>query len=140
MAEGHRFGARSCDALATVDPRLAEVCHVSLAIVPFDLSVTCGRRSRAAQEQAVRDGHSRVHWPNGKHNVEREGDLARAVDIHPYPIDWHDSRRYLYLAGVMQAVAHARGIRLRWGGNWDGDGVLVTDQRLVDLPHFELVE
>ena len=29
--------------------------------------------------------------------------------------------------------------KLRWGGNWNGDGLIVEGQSLVDLPHFELI-
>ena len=136
MAAKHAFGRRSCDALATVDPRLADVCHGALGAVPFDLTVTCGRRSRKDQEKAVREGRSKVHWPKGNHNTRSDDELARAVDIHPYPIDWKDTRRYYILAGAMFAVAAEQGVPLRWGGDWDGDGSL-TDQTFNDLPHFE---
>ena len=138
MAARHAFGRRSKERLATVHPALALVCNEALGIVPFDLTVLCGRRGREDQEKAVREGRSKVHWPHGKHNVRNEGDLARAVDIAPYPIDWSDTARFVYLAGVMDAVARAHNVRLRWGGNWDGDGVLLKDQRFDDLPHFEL--
>lgn len=139
MAAHHRWGRRSREALATVEPALAELVCRARDVVPFDLTVTCGRRSREEQERAVREGHSRVHWPHGKHNVEREGEKARAVDVHPYPIDWQDQRRYVFLAGVMTALGDRMDTPVRWGGNWDGDATLITDQRLVDLPHYELL-
>lgn len=136
MAERHRFGKRSVYALDTVEPALRAVCYEALEAAPFDLTVTCGRRSQADQEKAVAEGRSKVHWPHGKHNAA-EGCLSRAVDIHPYPIDWKDTRRYYILAGVMLALAHRRGIKIRFGGDWDGDGDL-TDQTFNDLCHYEL--
>ena len=136
MAENHSFGKRSEGRLATVDPRLAEVVRDALKVVPFDLTVLTGHRSREDQERAVRLGRSRVHYPRGKHN--RLPSLA--VDLAPYPIDWHDRPRFVFLAGVMTAAGRERGLDIRWGGNWDGDGTLITDQTLVDLPHFELLE
>ena len=29
---------------------------------------------------------------------------------------------------------------IRWGGNWDSDGVIIRDQGFDDLVHFELKE
>lgn len=137
MSQYHSFGQRSLDCLATVSPPLRALCTEALDATPFDLTVTCGLRSQSEQERAVAEGRSKVHWPKGKHN-SASGGLSRAVDIHPYPVDFDDTRRYYILAGVMMAVAKRRGIALRWGGDWDGDGTL-TDQTFNDLPHFELV-
>ena len=137
MSAAHQFGARSKEHLATVHPDLVAVACEALHAAPFDLTVTCGRRSKEDQEQAVRDGRSKVHWPHGNHNVAHEGELARALDIHPYPVDFKDTRRYYILAGIMLAVAVEHGVKLRWGGDWDGDGTL-TDQTFNDLPHFEI--
>ena len=134
MAAHHAFGAKSEAHLATVHPELADACRHALQASPFDLTVTCGRRSKADQEQAVREGRSKVHWPHGNHNTRQPAELARAVDIHPYPIDFKDTRRYYILAGLMLAVSN---VPLRWGGDWDGDGQL-TDQTFNDLPHFEV--
>ena len=137
MTQRHKFGERSAGHLATVHPKLSVLCEHALESCPFDLTVTCGRRSKEDQEKAVREGRSKVHWPNGNHNTKRETDLARAVDIHPYPIDFSDTRRYHVLAGVMLALASMANVKIRWGGDWDGDGDL-TDQSFNDLPHFEL--
>ena len=137
MAQRHSWSKRSLDNLATVDPELSYLCNLVLKVCPFDLVVTCGRRSKEDQEKAVKEGRSKVHWPHGNHNVENPKDLARAVDIHPYPIDFKDARRYYILGGLMRALAYTTGTEIRWGGDWDGDGVL-TDQTFNDLPHFEL--
>ena len=137
MALKHTFGEKSEAHLATVVNDLRLICRDALEICPFDLTVTCGRRSKEDQEAAVREGRSKVHWPHGNHNVQDEDALARAVDIHPYPIDFKDTRRYYILAGVMLSQAKKYGTTLRWGGDWDGDGQL-TDQAFNDLPHYEI--
>ena len=136
MASRHAFGKRSREHLATVEPVLQELCEAALAACPFDLTVTCGLRSKADQDKAVAEGRSKVHWPHGNHN-SADGSPARAVDIHPYPVDFQDTRRYYIMGGVFLALAHQRGIRIRWGGDWNGNGVL-TDQTFTDLPHVEL--
>ena len=134
---GHVWGTRSLERLATVEPKLRQICHEALRVSPFDLTVLCGRRSREEQEKAVAEGRSKVHWPKSRHNCP-DGSLSQAVDLAPFPIDWHETHRFVYLAGIMHATADRLHVRLRWGGNWDGDGVLITDQHLVDLPHYEL--
>ena len=138
MAAGHQWGRRSRECLATVDPVLAELAGRVLAVAPFDLTVTCGRRSKEEQEQAVRSGRSRVHWPKGRHNVLRDGDLARAIDVHPFPIRWSDTARYLVMDGIFIAEAARMGVRIRLGTDWDGDGEFLSDQTLQDYPHVEL--
>ena len=140
MARHHAFGKRSENALATVDGRLDRLCREVLRAVPFDLTITCGRRSKEDQEKAVQEGRSKVHWPHGKHNVSQPSDLARAVDIHPYPIDWNDLPRYIFMHGAFAACADKAGIRIRHGIDWDGDGVLLKDQSLDDYPHVELLD
>lgn len=136
MAAHHKFGNKSLERLDTVDYRLKAICLDALAMSPFDLTVTCGVRSKEDQEKAVAEGHSKVHYPEGKHNA-LPGEKARAVDIHPYPIDFKDTRRYYILGGIMMAISSFKRIPIRWGGDWDGDGTL-TDQTFNDLPHFEL--
>ena len=67
-----------------------------------------------------------------------------AVDVAPYPIDWHDQRRFDYFAGHVMATAkllHYEGFmrhRVRWGGDWNNDGQL-RDNEFNDLVHFELM-
>ena len=140
MSRHHAFGRRSEDALATVDGRLDRLCRDVLAAVPFDLAVLCGRRSKEDQEKAFAEGRSKVHWPHGRHNTARPGDLARAVDIAPWPIDWNDLPRFVFMHGAFAMQAHNLGIRIRHGIDWDGDGVLLKDQRFDDYPHIELLD
>ncbi len=44
--------------------------------------------------------------------------------------------RFYYFAGFVMGTAAAMGVRLRWGGDWDGDTEL-DDQKFRDLVHFE---
>jgi len=61
-----------------------------------------------------------------------------AVDVAPYPIDWDDLGGFYMFAGYVLRVAETMGIKIRYGGDWDGDRK-TTDQRFKDLPHFELL-
>ena len=57
----------------------------------------------------------------------------------------YDFNHLSLIAGVVMSTAKrlknegkvTHGIR--WGGNWDMDGQIITDQTFNDLPHVELV-
>lgn len=110
--------------------RLGE-CHEDLqrvlrmAVEVMDFKVLQGHRGEAEQNKAFAEGKSKLQWPNSKHNQLP----AQAVDVAPYPIDWEDRRRFHELAGVIKGIAHALGVQVKWGGNWE---------RFKDYPHFEL--
>jgi len=82
------------------------------------------------------NGVSTLRWPDSKHNRKP----SRAVDLQPYPYPDYDPKLWGalgYIAGRAFALAQQEGIRIRWGGDWDGDGDL-TDQNFDDLFHIEL--
>jgi len=99
----------------------------------YDCTVICGHRSQEEQDKAVAEGKSKVRYPYSKHNSFP----ARAVDVVPYPIDWDDREGFYAFGGFVKGVASQKGIKIRWGGDWDSDNDL-HDQNFIDLPHFEL--
>ena len=125
------FGARSRRELDTAHPDLQRVFFE--VVKHFDCAVLEGHRGEEAQEEAVRTGKSKIHYPDGKHNKIP----SLAVDVAPWPIDWTDKERFYYFAGFVLGIASQMGVSLRWGGDWDGD-TDVKDQTFFDLPHFEL--
>jgi len=112
-----------------------------------DCSILCGVRTEEAQDLAYKQETSLVKWPNSKHNVMFPEGLSMAVDAAPYHmakphIHWKDIDEMEAFSRLVLAKAEARGIALRWGGDWDGDGVRVDkdpSERLLDGPHFELM-
>jgi len=127
-----KFGRRSMESLGSVHPELRRL--FTEVIRHYDCSILEGHRGREAQEEALRKGTTTLPWPRSKHNTFP----ALAVDAVPYPIDWTDTRRFYYFGGFVLATAAQLGIRIRWGGDWDGDGDF-KDQSFHDLPHFELL-
>jgi peptidoglycan LD-endopeptidase CwlK len=127
------FSVRSKEKLATCDARLQRILNE--AIKYRDFSVLCGHRNKEDQEEAYRTGNSTQRWPNSKHNSLP----SKAVDIAPYPIDWSDSARFARLVGFIEYIAMSMSIRIRWGGDWNGN-MRTKDEKLVDMPHIELVE
>lgn len=129
------FGTTSKERLST--------CHIKLqwvmekVVEQYDITVICGHRDEQAQNDAYHNGYSKTQWPNSKHNQMP----SIAVDIAPYPIDWNNTDRFIYMAGLVMGIASEMGITLRWGGNWDRDQqILAEDQTFQDYGHFELVE
>ena len=136
------LNAVSLQRLATCDPRLQGVFAEVARIWRGELAVLCGHRGEAEQNQAFAEGRSKKRWPEGEHNALP----SRAVDACPAElvqgvrkIDWADRERMNLFAGFVIAVGELRGIRIRWGGDWDRD-TEVKDNTFDDLVHFELVE
>ena len=126
-----KFGKKSKERLATCDERLQEVFNEVIQFV--DCSVLEGHRSQERQDKLYDEGKTKVKYPRGRHNSMP----SRAVDVTPYPVDWADRERQTLFAGFVIGVARAKGIKLRWGGDWDMD-FEVMDNRFDDFPHFEI--
>lgn len=147
-----RYGARSKRELETIHPDLRQV--LLRVIEHIDHTILKGRRGRDAQNAAYETGRSGKRWPDSMHNCPVQTKKAKAtwaedpdgkslaVDIAPWPIDWHDLTQFAYLAGQIVATGRELGVDIRWGGDWDGDGQgnwRDPDNYFDDLVHFELV-
>ncbi len=151
----------SRERLETCCPELRTIFHSLIS--RHDHSILCGARSREEQETAFREGRSKLHFGESKHNVGpgTVRDLSDAIDAAPYlpglsipwppPIPLNEqitasfvikySKRlglfYVFAGRVLQ-LAEEHEIALRWGGDWDRDDD-VTDQSFDDLVHFEVI-
>jgi peptidoglycan LD-endopeptidase CwlK len=126
-----KFSKISRKRLDECDPRLIKICEAVFPV--FDISVICGYRSNEDQEKAFKAGRSKLRAGQSKHNHKP----SLAVDIAPYPAPV-DIKEFYFMAGIVKAVAHQQGVKIRWGGDWDGDGDF-TDNSFNDLYHFEIV-
>ena len=133
------FSRSSKGKLHTCDSQLHDLALRVLDVSPIDFSIICGHRNRDSQDEAFASGHSLVQWPNGNHNSLP----SRALDFGPHPNPYDDRHmalmRYGVIAGVFYAKADEMGIKIRWGGNWDGDSDL-TDNTLNDMGHIEILK
>ncbi len=137
-------------------------CHEDLqllfneVILTYDTSIICGFRDAEDQDKAFSTGRSKVQYPWSKHNRI----MSRAVDAGPYDstirnIPWYNGvdrdmsftqiafelenlKQWYSFGGYVRATAERLGIKIRWGGHWDGD-FNFKDQNFHDLPHFELI-
>jgi len=127
-----KFSKTSADRLVACHPDL--IWLFQAVIQGFDCAILCGHRGEAEQNSVFKYGKSKLPWPRSPHNRKP----SMAVDAAPWPIDWHNLRRFYAFGGYVKGVAAVMGIRIRWGGDWDGDNDF-DDQSFNDLVHFELV-
>jgi peptidoglycan L-alanyl-D-glutamate endopeptidase CwlK len=123
------LGSASKVKLATCHPDLRRLVEAVVAGVDAgdlatagitDLTVLCGYRGQVEQDQAYKDGASKLRYPNSRHNLVP----AMAVDLAPFPLDWKNREAFLVLRGYVLAKAATLGVKIRTI-SWD-------------LPHFEL--
>jgi peptidoglycan L-alanyl-D-glutamate endopeptidase CwlK len=133
------FSNRSLKHRSQSSEYLTMVIDKTLSLGVIDFCLIESIRSKDKQNKYFSNGKSRVQWPDGKHNILKEDDKAKALDIVPVingSLSWKKDH-CLVLAGVILAVDASMENRLRWGGNWDRDGEPITDQDFQDLVHFE---
>lgn len=120
----------------TLESCVMELQVVFLEVIKhLDCSLICGYRNARDQNIAFESQKSRVRYPDSKHNIYP----SRAIDAVPFPINWDNSRDFIYMAGLVRMVGISKGIKIRWGGDWDED-FRTSDQRFNDYAHYEIAE
>jgi len=122
-----KFGKKSQERLRGVNSELVNVLFELVKIM--DVTIIEGVRSQERQDRLVAEGKSKTKF--SKHIT------GRAVDLAPYRINWEDRDRFHYMGGMLRGIAHQMGVKVRWGGDWDGDGE-TKDNNFDDLVHIEL--
>ena len=152
------LGKTSNDKLATVEPALAKVVKRAIEITPIDFSVLCGVRTLQTQYELYAKGRTRaelqaagvpmsvlaqpgvpkVTWTLKSNHFAPPGHtLGRAVDLGVFPYDPKAGLPvYRQIKDAMFQAAEEQGVTLRWGGDWNMDGV--TEHGEDDIGHFEL--
>lgn len=126
-----KFSKSSLKKLDTCHPLLQLLFTEALDTSKVDFTILCGHRNKEDQEKAYVSGNSRLKWPNSKHNSFP----SLAVDVVPYPVDWHNLSEFIELSHHIKDVwnnilpQERNGWELSWGGDWSS---------LKDFPHWEL--
>ena len=135
------YGNKSAQKLSTCHPVLQDVAMRAIKLTPVDFTIVHGWRGEEIQNALVDSGASKTPWPDSKHNhMEGNEACSLAIDFAPWvgsTIPWKDTHLFALIAGVWFAAADEVGATLRWGGDWDMDG-LTTDQTFMDWGHLEL--
>lgn len=103
----------------------------------WDHTIVWGFRDQISQHEAFLAGNSEKDWPNSKHN-KFPSDAVDAIPYYADGIRWKDEHGMYLFAGYVLRVAQDLNIKIRWGGDWDGDHD-TKDQKFNDLCHFEVV-
>ncbi|MBA7607304.1 hypothetical protein ES703_14463 [subsurface metagenome] len=119
-------------------------CHPSLCslfeevIKYYDCLILVGHRNEKEQNEAYASKHSKLKYPESKHNKipSLASDVIPWFENEPH-IRWHDIKKFYEFGGFVQAIAKTLDIEIRWGGNWDMNDEL-HDQSFNDLVHFEV--
>lgn len=119
------YSTHSAQRLLTCDHRLQRLFSELVKVV--DHSILCGYRGKEDQDWAFATGHSKLEWPDSKHNVKP----SLAVDVSPFPLGPHEVQRYMEFAVVVKEMASQLGIKVRWGGDF---------RTFKDYAHWELVD
>jgi peptidoglycan L-alanyl-D-glutamate endopeptidase CwlK len=130
-----KFGPSSLARLDTCDVRLQQVAKAALEDSTIDFGIACGHRGQEEQDRAVAEGKSKTPWPTSKHNSTP----SRAFDFFPVvngKADWNDIQKFKDIAHHILMTADRMGVKLRWGGDWNCNGV--EDDKWYDRPHVEL--
>lgn len=164
MENNYKFGRASIDCLLTCHPDLQAILNLALQRTNVDFGISQGARTKEQQQQYFNEGKSRVN-PSAYATAEALAEAAkhivvpgsaaystsRAADIY-ISEKWGDKSlayndiHLAQVAGVIISVAkelYAAGEIshiIRWGGDWNSDGVIGFDQKLNDFPHFELIK
>jgi peptidoglycan L-alanyl-D-glutamate endopeptidase CwlK len=109
--------------LSECDERLQKI--VNELLDHMDVSVLCGYRGEKEQNEAFKNGNSKLKFPMSKHNKKP----SLAVDLAPYPIDWNDIGRFDKMLDKVQEIADKHGVKVRLGRTF----------KFKDYPHIELV-
>lgn len=125
----YKWGKTSLDRLVTCDKRLQDLADMMLARSPFDLTITCGYRTKEEQDEAYKSGKSRARFGQSKHNVFP----SKAIDIAPCsPINWDNNDiRWWKMIALAYECARIKNIKIRSGAFFTG---------LFDLPHIEILD
>ena len=140
------FSKTSNKRLSTCHQDLQLIFNEAINVSRVDFGVAEGHRSIEDQFKYFSQGKSRIDGINkkGKHNYSP----SLAIDIYAYvngKASWEkDSLNYLagLVIGISEMLYKQDKIthKLRWGGNWNRDGIILADQSFDDLPHFELIK
>ena len=132
------LNVRSEKNLVGVDEQLAKVVRAVAA--EHDILVIEGLRTKERQADLYAQGRTKpgkiVTWTLTSKHID--GKAVDVVKLKNGTIDWNDSRSFEELGKVMLDTAKQLGVKLRWGYDWDGDGVL-KEKGETDGPHFELM-
>lgn len=156
----YSLSAASLAKAAGIDPKLMRVLKRAITITKVDFKVVEGVRSRDTMWAYWGKGRTvaqctaagvpakyakptlpKVTWLKNplmsNHRIMADG-FGKAIDLLPAPYDWKEGPQWKLLNDAMQEAARLEGVNIRWGRDWDQDGI-IGEKGETDGPHWELV-
>lgn len=147
---GFKFSNSSQKKLNSCDLRLIQLFNT--VIKDYDCTVLYGHRSPQEQFELWQEGREFINgkweitgtvktYMDGHNNISKHNIYpSPAIDVAPFIKGKVSFNRdhCVYFAGIVMRIAEERGLKLVWGGNWNRDDEIMTDQTFQDLLHFEL--
>lgn len=134
--------------LIKCDGRLAGVLREATKHTRFAWRIVQSDRTIEQQRAYFKAGKSKINpdkydslaelYKRAKHITGPGMPLSRAVDVAIVGGDPYNLTVLQELADIIMAIGHARGIEIRWGGDFDRDGISYEKGSFIDAPHFEL--
>ena len=137
-----RLSEASRAKLAGVHPDLIRVVHRAIEISTVDFKVIEGVRTPKRQAELYAQGRTKpgnkVTWTlKSNHFINPKTGKGHAVDLLVAPYDWAHGPQWQKMADAMLAASEELAVPIRWGKDWDRDGI-VGEKGETDSPHFEL--
>jgi peptidoglycan L-alanyl-D-glutamate endopeptidase CwlK len=120
---------------------------MALHISDVDFAVVEGLRTPERQQQLYAQGRTApgkiVTWTMASKHLKQADGWGHAVDLLPInpatgKLDWNYANGFAELGDAMASAADYLDIEIRWGADWDQDGI-EHERGENDSPHFELV-
>lgn len=135
--------------LAGVHPKLVQCVMAAAGNCAQPFLVVQGVRTQAQQDALYAQGRTApgpiVTWVKLSNHQPAADGFGHAVDIaaldptKPGGIDWSTNSDYDTIKAAMFAAAPACGLKLRWGADWNMNGV-PREHGETDEDHFEIAE
>jgi peptidoglycan L-alanyl-D-glutamate endopeptidase CwlK len=139
----YNLSQKSLDNMVGVHDNLQAVVKLAIKKSSVDFKVIEGVRTPERQKKLYAQGRTapgpKVTWTlNSNHFINHRTGKGHAVDLLCAPYDWKEGPQWKAMADAMFAAAKELNIKIRWGKDWDMDGVY-GEKGETDSPHFELV-
>ncbi len=160
----YKFGERSSQQLATCHIDLVKIHELAITRTKVDYGIHQGGRTIQQQQEYFNNKKSKINPKNyatpedlakvAKHIIvsgDTRYNRSRATDVHVAEkykgrsLAW-DTVHLSYVAATLMSCAQELYDKgeithlLRWGADWDSDGIIGLDHVLRDFPHVELIK
>lgn len=125
-----KFSKKSLEKLnhSKLHPELRRLMLEAIQNSPIDFSIIETVRTIEQQKINLAKGVSKTMRSKHIPSMNKSG-MCEAVDVVPYPINWHDISRFIKLANHIKNTAKTLEIEVVYGGDW---------KSFKDYPHWEL--